>query len=202
MDYSLSGSSVLGSSPSNIIGVGCHFLLQYIQYIYIYLYMTSKILQIPFQTICCGGGCCLVTELCLTLCNPMDCSPPGSSVHWVSQARILEWVAISFSRGSSQSKSWTHVSSTGRQVLYHWAIREAHYNKASIAIKRVTHIFFFFFGFPVHVRVTLREWLGLWAFTAVAHVQSLDKELSSHKPGAQPKKGTVFTIYYNLLSVW
>ena len=147
MDYSLSGSSVLGSSPSNIIGVGCHFLLQYIQYIYIYLYMTSKILQIPFQKICCGGGCCLVTELCLTLCNPMDCSPPGSSVHWVSQARILEWVAISFSRGSSQSKSWTHVSSTGRQVLYHWAIREAHYNKASIAIKRVTHIFFFFFWF-------------------------------------------------------
>ena len=34
-------------------------------------------------------------------CDPLDCSPPGSSVHWISQARILEWVAISFSRGSS-----------------------------------------------------------------------------------------------------
>ena len=44
---------------------------------------------------------CLVTKLCLTLCDPMDCSPPGSSVHGILQARILEWVAIPFSRGSS-----------------------------------------------------------------------------------------------------
>ena len=45
--------------------------------------------------------CCLVTKLCLSLCDPMDCSLPGSSVHGLSQARILEWVAISYSRGSS-----------------------------------------------------------------------------------------------------
>ena len=43
---------------------------------------------------------CLVTQACLTLCNPMNCSLPGSSVLGISQARILEWVAISFSRGS------------------------------------------------------------------------------------------------------
>ena len=42
-----------------------------------------------------------VTQLCLTLCNPMDCSPPGSSVHGIFQARVLQWVAIAFSRGSS-----------------------------------------------------------------------------------------------------
>ena len=42
-----------------------------------------------------------ITQLCLTLCDLMDCSPPGSSVHEISQARILEWVDISFSRGSS-----------------------------------------------------------------------------------------------------
>ena len=42
-----------------------------------------------------------VVQLCPTLCDPMDCSPPGSSVHGIFQARILEWVAISFSRGSS-----------------------------------------------------------------------------------------------------
>ena len=42
-----------------------------------------------------------VAQSCLTLCNPVDCSPPGSSVHGILQARILEWVAISFSRGSS-----------------------------------------------------------------------------------------------------
>ena len=48
--------------------------------------------------------CCLVTKLCPTLWDPMDCSPPGSSVHGISQARILEWVAIAFSRGSSQPR--------------------------------------------------------------------------------------------------
>ena len=60
---------------------------------------------------------------CLTLCNPMDYSPPGSSVHGVLQARILEWVVIS-SRGSSQSKDRTRISclsSIGRQMLFHWA---------------------------------------------------------------------------------
>ena len=48
---------------------------------------------------CC---CCLVAKSCLTLCDPMDCSPPGSSIHGILQARVLEWVAISFSRGSSR----------------------------------------------------------------------------------------------------
>ena len=45
--------------------------------------------------------CVLVAQSCLTLCDPMDGSPPGSSVHAILQARILEWVAISFSRGPS-----------------------------------------------------------------------------------------------------
>ena len=49
----------------------------------------------------CVCVCVLVTQSCPTLCNTMDCSPPGSSVHRISQAKILEWVAISFSRGSS-----------------------------------------------------------------------------------------------------
>ena len=47
-------------------------------------------------------NCVLVAQSCLTLCDPMDCSPPGSSVHGILQARILEWVAIPFSRESSQ----------------------------------------------------------------------------------------------------
>ena len=50
-----------------------------------------------------------VTQSCRTLCNPMNCSLPGSSVHWNFQARILEWVAISFSRRSSQPRDWTQV---------------------------------------------------------------------------------------------
>ena len=52
----------------------------------------------------------LVTQSCPTLGNPMDCSPPGSSVNVILQARILEWVAISFSSGSSQSRDWIWVS--------------------------------------------------------------------------------------------
>ena len=66
-----------------------------------------------------------VAQSCPTLCNPMDCSPPCSSVHVIFQARILEWVAISFSRGSSRPRDWTHVSCTGRRILYHWATWEA-----------------------------------------------------------------------------
>ena len=54
--------------------------------------------------------CVLVTQSCLTLRDPMDCSPTSSSVHGILQARILEWVAISFARGSSRSRDWTHVS--------------------------------------------------------------------------------------------
>jgi len=54
--------------------------------------------------------CCACALLCPTLCDPMDCSPPGSSVHGISQARILEWVAMSSSRGSSQPRDQTCVS--------------------------------------------------------------------------------------------
>ena len=49
----------------------------------------------------CVCVCVLVTQLCLTLCHPMDCSPPGSPVHGILQARIRMWVAIAFSRGTS-----------------------------------------------------------------------------------------------------
>ena len=56
----------------------------------------------------------LVTQSCLTLFNPMDCSPPGSSVRGILQARRLEWVAISFSRGSSRLRDRTHVSHVSR----------------------------------------------------------------------------------------
>ena len=62
--------------------------------------------------------------MCPTLYDPVDCSSPGSSVHGISQTRILEWVAISFSRGSSWPRDWICISCIGRQILYHWATRE------------------------------------------------------------------------------
>ena len=55
-----------------------------------------------------------------TLCDSVDCSSPGSSVLGISQARILEWVAMPSSRGSSKPRDWTHISCIGRWILYHW----------------------------------------------------------------------------------
>ena len=65
-------------SPGKNTGVGCHFLLQCMK------------VKSPSE----------VAQSCLTLCNPMDCSPPGSSVHGIFQARVLEWGAIAFSTPS------------------------------------------------------------------------------------------------------
>ena len=65
---------------------------------------------------------CLVTQSCLTPWDSIDCSSPGSSAHRLSQARILEWGAISYSRGSSRPRDQTAVSCVsciGMQILYH-----------------------------------------------------------------------------------
>ena len=67
----------------------------------------------------------LVAQSCLTLCDAMDCSLSGSSVHWISQARILDWVAISFSRGSSQPRDQMQVSCIAGRFFTIWAIRES-----------------------------------------------------------------------------
>ena len=68
----------------------------------------------------------LAAQLCLTLCDPMDCSPPGSSVHGILQARILEWVAIPFSRESSSPRDQTQVSFIAGRLLTILTIREEH----------------------------------------------------------------------------
>ena len=66
-----------------------------------------------------------VAQSCLTLCDPMDCSLPGSSVHGVFQATVLEWAAISFSRGSSRPKGRIRVSHIAGRCFTVWATREA-----------------------------------------------------------------------------
>ena len=71
------------------------------------------------------GKCvCRVTQSCPTLCDPTNCSPPRSSVHGISQPRTLEWVAIPFSRRSSQPRDRTHVSCIAGRFFTIWAIRE------------------------------------------------------------------------------
>ena len=70
---------------------------------------------------------CVCVQSCLTLCNPVDCSPPDSSVHGIFQARTLEQAAISYPRRSSQPRDWTRlscISCISRRVLHHSATWE------------------------------------------------------------------------------
>ena len=75
-------------------------------------------------------------QSCLTLCDPMDCSLPGFSVHGIFQARILEWVAISFSRRSSGPRNWTRVSHIVGRHFTVWATREVQIKRKSHPIER------------------------------------------------------------------
>ena len=68
---------------------------------------------------------CSVTQSCPILCGLRDCSPSGSSIHGIFQARILDWVAISFSRGSFGPREQTHIFCIGRWILYHFTTWEA-----------------------------------------------------------------------------
>ena len=75
-----------------------------------------------------SSNCCFlmseVSQSCLTLCDSMDYSLPGFSIHGIFQARILEWVAISFSRRTSRPRDWTHISHTVGRRFTIWATGE------------------------------------------------------------------------------
>ena len=87
-------------SPGKNTGVGCHFLLQ--------------CMKVKSES--------EVTQLCPTLCNPMDCSPPGSSAHGIFQARVLEWGAIAFSKFLPYCTTKTHFLATSAySYLWIWA---------------------------------------------------------------------------------
>ena len=80
--------------------------------------------------------CCavLLAQSCLTLCNPVDCSLPGASVPGILQGRILEWVAVSFSRGSSWPRDWTCISCISGRFFTSWANSQAHFIHSSVCI--------------------------------------------------------------------
>ena len=85
--------------------------------------------------------CCLFAKLSLTLCDPMDCNPPGSSLHGISQAR-MEWVALSSARGSSWSKIQTHIMYLALQVDF---LPLSHLGTDYPSVKHImrAHIFFY-----------------------------------------------------------
>ena len=75
-----------------------------------------------------------VAQSCPPLCEPMNCSLLGTSVHGILQARVLEWVANSFSRGSSWHRDWTQVSCIAGRFFTNWATREALFNVYRVAV--------------------------------------------------------------------
>ena len=98
-------------------------------------------------------GTCACVQPCPALWDPVDRSPPGSSVHGILQAWILEWIAISSSRESSQARDWTHISCVsciGRWFLYQWATWESLLAVGSHC-KCCNPHFFFFFSLSVFV---------------------------------------------------
>ena len=84
--------------------------------------------------IVCGVQACSVAQSCPTLFNPVDHSLPVSSVHGIFSARILEWVAISFSARSCQPRDGLQVSCIGRRILYHWETWEASLSEVVMSI--------------------------------------------------------------------
>ena len=88
--------------------------------VFLFLFHFGLLHGIEYSSLCCthgelvyfihSTGSDLVTQLCLTLCDPVDCSPPASSVHGILQAWIVEWVAMPSFRRSSQPRDWTFMS--------------------------------------------------------------------------------------------
>ena len=114
----------------------CHFPHVFLPYLFVFFPMCSYISSISNMSnhqYSHWSLCVFVAQSCPTLCDPKDCSSPGSSVYVILQARILEWGAISFSRGSSQPRDWTQVSFTTGRCFTIWATREALYNNIHVA---------------------------------------------------------------------
>ena len=88
-------------------------------------WMISSLLFLPALLYPKCAVLCLVAQSCPALCYPMGCSLPGFSVHRILQARILEWAAISLSRGSSQPRDQTQVSCIEGRFFTIWATMEA-----------------------------------------------------------------------------
>ena len=98
---------------------------------------------------------CLVTQSCLTLCDPMDCSLPGSSIPGILQARILKWIAMPSSSGSSQPRDRTQVFYIAGRFFTIWATREAHFSTRCLCIL-------------VIIKVSVQQFQYLWAWIFIS----------------------------------
>ena len=123
-------------------------------------------------------------QSCPTLCNPMNCSLPGSSVHRILQARILKWVAVSSSRGSSQTRDRIHfswVSCIGRWVRYHSCHGGSCLHTCKMAIYLPSHLFS---PGPPHFSEyqTIDNTVGWWGCEAIVFSSTVDRTINRYKP--------------------
>ena len=105
-----------------------------------------------------------VSQSCPTPCDPMNCSPPGSSVHQILQARILKWVAIPFSRESSWPRDWTWVSCIAGIFFTIRATREAPHLNNSYNNSFVSSIYSQFSNFPdcvINILKSALDWIKI-----------------------------------------
>ena len=105
----------------------CHFLCSTFLMCHWYSFLVYFVYEISLLEFFCYilCVCVLAAQSCPTLRDPMHFSPPGSSVHGILQARILEWAAIPFSRGCSWPRDWTLVSCVAGRLFTFWSTREA-----------------------------------------------------------------------------
>ena len=150
----------------------------------------------------------LVTESCPTLYDPMDHRPPGSSVHGILQARILEWVAVSLSRGSSWLRDGTWVSCIAGRFFTIWATKEANYpqNATRKTVQLPNYLLFKILkAYKLNLQMFVQkqcgilkicvwrtamtvQWLKLCLPRQWVWVWSLVGELRSHVPHSQKTK--------------
>ena len=150
----------------------------------------------------------------------MDCSPPGSFVHGIFQARILEWIAVPSCKGSSQPRNQTHVSCTGRQILYHWATRESQNTgypaEFEFEIKNKGFSWYKYIQWNIwmsciylaplnkdsahswwkrDVSIVLKLHVSLWK---VCHIRPVGNSTSAHRSRYMHHRGTVWVecVYY------
>ena len=139
------------TSPATIMDIRLGMEQNSSQLIFLIYFMSVNDLSFPLNALVflaclcvCVCVCVLLAQLCLPLHNPTDCSPSGFSVHGILQARILEWVAISFSRGSSWPRDWTLVSCIAGRFFTIWATKKAlKICKTSKATLQGANVFYF-----------------------------------------------------------
>ena len=125
------------SSPRAVVVTDSQPRLQWSEALFLHFFLSISSLS---QVIATSTIISVRAQLCPTLRDPVDCSPSGSFVLEIFQARILERVAAASSRGPSQPRDRTLVSCIGRWILYHWAAREAQHHNCNAYSFRL-HLF-------------------------------------------------------------